>query len=220
MDALSCLRNNSWKRNNPAIVRLPPATGTCQLIGATPFFLESGRVLLITPDRHTSRFYEANLFPSDAFQLPLPVVKRIDDFHEGAFRRIEDMCVSDVVITLSSNISATDDLELWHQQQGLPKKFFDLVMVADAHHLPPQYWRALVYHFSASGKLVFFTASTTTLDGRIDILEDINADGAQLLPPGCMAKLLYNDLSLLSAAERSAHPFLHFNILFDTFTGD
>ncbi len=129
------------------------------------------------------------------------------------------MCVSDVVITLSSNVSI-DEPELWHQQQGLPKKFFDLVMVADAHHLPPQCWRALVYHFSASGKLVFFTASTTTLDGSVDILENINTDAAQLLPPGCTAKLLYNDLSLLSAAERSAYPFLHFNILFDTFTGD
>lgn len=144
--------------NNPqgeALVVLPTGTGKSGLISIAPFGVSKGRVLIITPGRVTKESIKKTQDPLyDNFWLNYDVI-----FDANNIPSISEFTntISDAHLK-NSNIVYSNVQKLagnWNTRllQRVPKDFFDLIIIDEAHHAPADSWQEVLNHFSKAKKL-------------------------------------------------------------------
>jgi superfamily II DNA or RNA helicase len=150
-------------------VVLPVGCGKSGLITLTPFSIKAKRTLVIAPNLSIRNELYNNFYAGDEkyFYKRTNVIVSADVHPQpvelGSDRRnprsiLDD---ADVVITNIDQLS-TEKNSIYN----LPKDFFDLILVDEAHHNVAESWKQVRNHFD-SAKIVNFSATPKRSDGRV-----------------------------------------------------
>lgn len=184
------------KETSHAIIVLPTGVGKTGLMGLLPYFISNGRVLIITPrvaikdsvvnsldpDRADNFWIKRKVFKS-ASELP-SVVEYSSELTQ------EILNLSNIVIL---NIHKLQKRYEKSPINKLPKNFFDMIIIDEAHHSTAKSWVDTVQHFDSAkvikltgtpfrtdkqelvGKLIYnYSLGKAMAEGYIKSLENIN----------------------------------------------
>jgi len=152
----------------PAVACLPTGTGKTGLMAIVPFGVANKRVLLIAPGRVIKRGLIKSLDPRrlDNFwyqrkvilsRAGLPVVVEFDSGTRGEVLEAAQFVVANIQMTQASNPNSL--------LQRVPRDFFDMVIIDEAHHSPAQSWVDVEAYFSAA-KIVKVTGTPFRSDNE------------------------------------------------------
>jgi len=140
----------------PAIVVMPTGSGKTGVLFLSAFALRANRVLIITPSKLVRNqialgfetldiLIQTGALPGD---IKKPKVKEITSVLESQ-DKWDALSEYDVVISTPNSLP----INSW--QVNPEQKFFDLVLIDEAHHSPAHTWNSLLRHFSTSKKILF-----------------------------------------------------------------
>lgn len=155
--------------NNTAIVQVPVGCGKSGLAAILPFGIAKGRVLIITPNLTITKGMFETLDITNrqkCFWRTRGVLKDIDMIG-GPFTCKLD--TGNISIAEKSHIIVTNIHQLatntdkWLKK--FPDKFFDLIIVDEAHHSAANSWKQVIKKFP-NAKVVNMTATPFRSDGE------------------------------------------------------
>lgn len=152
----------------PAVVVLPTGTGKTGLLAITPYGIASRRVLIVAPGLVIKRNIIDNLNPMnlDNFWLKRRVITSRQDLpvvvEFGSDTRREHLEMANFVIT---NIHMTQRSNPNSLLNTVPRDFFDMILIDEAHHSPAQSWVDLEEYFYQA-KVVKVTGTPFRADGE------------------------------------------------------
>lgn len=156
------------KKKSNALVVLPTGVGKTGLMGILPYFISHGRVLIVTPqvsikdtvidslnpDKYDNFWLKRKVF-SDEKQLPVVI-----EYSSDLPREILDM--SNIVIL---NIHKLQKRLASSPLNFLPRNFFDMIIIDEAHHSTAKSWVETVLYFK-DAKVVKLTGTPFRTDGQ------------------------------------------------------
>ncbi|MBU3876578.1 DEAD/DEAH box helicase family protein [Faecalicatena sp. AGMB00832] len=155
------------KKRIHAIVVLPTGVGKTGLMGLLPFHICEGRVLIITPQLTIKDTVVDSLDPDnpESFWYRRKIFNRVDEtptlveFERGIKNEILD--VANIVILnihkLQARLSSSP-------LNYLPKDYFDMIIIDEAHHSTANTWVETINHFDKA-KVVKLTGTPIRTDG-------------------------------------------------------
>lgn len=154
------------KDNKEALVVLPTGTGKSGLISIAPFGISSGRVLIVTPGivtkdsiKKTQDALHDNFWINFDIVLNHKNIPITTEYSADLLRSHLDS--SNFIYTNIHQLSQNRETSLVRQ---VPRDYFDLIIVDEAHHAPANSWRQLLEYFSDAKKL-FVTGTPFRGDG-------------------------------------------------------
>lgn len=155
------------KKNTHAIVVLPTGVGKTGLMGLLPFHICEGRSLIITPQLTIKDTVVDSLDPEnpESFWYKRKIFDRIDEtptlveFSGGMKNEILD--VANIVVL---NIHKLQTRLTKSPLNYLPKDYFDMIIIDEAHHSTANTWVETINHFDKA-KIVKLTGTPIRTDG-------------------------------------------------------
>lgn len=155
------------KKNTHAIVVLPTGVGKTGLMGLLPFHICEGRALIITPQLTIKDTVVDSLDPEnpESFWYKRKIFDRIDEtptlveFSGGMKNEILD--VANIVVL---NIHKLQARLTKSPLNYLPKDYFDMIIIDEAHHSTANTWVETINHFDKA-KIVKLTGTPIRTDG-------------------------------------------------------
>ncbi len=154
--------------NKEALVVLPTGTGKSGLISIAPYGVSSGRVLIVTPNlvtkdsiRKTQDALHDNFWVNYDIVFNYKHLPITTEYNPNILR--EHLDASQFIYTNIHQLSQTRESSLVRQ---VPRDYFDLVIVDEAHHSPASSWQDLLSYFDSAKKL-FVTGTPFRGDGLI-----------------------------------------------------
>lgn len=161
-----------YAQANPAReigIVLPVGCGKSGLIAITPFALDARRVLVIAPGLRIRKQLGDDLKASSAtnFYVRCGVLTDDHEFPEAAIVEsghvnVDDLRNSDFAV---ANIHQVAGGEENHWLSQLDQKFFDLILVDEAHHNTAASWQQVKERFP-NARIVNYSATPTRADGQ------------------------------------------------------
>ena len=156
------------QKTSHALLVLPTGIGKTGIMGIIPYQISKGRVLIITPqltvkdtvidslntENHNNFWLERKVLTEEH----LPAIIE----YEGNRTKDEVLYLADIVVI---NIQKLQERLSSSLINRLPKDFFDMIIVDEAHHSPANTWIESIQHFS-NAKVVKLTATPYRTDGR------------------------------------------------------
>ncbi|MBU3205561.1 DEAD/DEAH box helicase family protein [Clostridium algidicarnis] len=165
---------NSEYDNRNALVVLPTGVGKTGVIGLAPYGISKGRVLIITPGTTIRETVLESLNPEDydnfwlkrkVFNSKVLLPNVIE--YLGNDTTYEVLSASNIVILNVQKLQSRLDSSLINV---VPKDFFDMIIIDEAHHSTAKTWIECVNHFD-NAKVLKLTGTPFRTDG-----EEINGD--------------------------------------------
>lgn len=155
------------KKNTHAIVVLPTGVGKTGLMGLLPFHICEGRSLIITPQLTIKDTVVDSLDPEnpESFWYKRKIFDRIDEtptlveFSGGMKNEILD--AANIVVL---NIHKLQTRLTKSPLNYLPKDYFDMIIIDEAHHSTANTWVETINHFDKA-KIVKLTGTPIRTDG-------------------------------------------------------
>lgn len=155
------------KKNTHAIVVLPTGVGKTGLMGLLPFHICEGRALIITPQLTIKDTVVDSLDPEnpESFWYKRKIFDRIDEtptlveFSGGMKNEILD--AANIVVL---NIHKLQARLTKSPLNYLPKDYFDMIIIDEAHHSTANTWVETINHFDKA-KIVKLTGTPIRTDG-------------------------------------------------------
>lgn len=155
------------KKNTHAIVVLPTGVGKTGLMGLLPFHICEGRALIITPQLTIKDAVVDSLDPEnpESFWYKRKIFDRVDEmpalveFSSGMKREILD--AANIVVL---NIHKLQSRLAKSPLNFLPKDYFDMIIIDEAHHSTANTWVETINHFDKA-KIVKLTGTPIRTDG-------------------------------------------------------
>lgn len=155
------------KKNTHAIVVLPTGVGKTGLMGLLPFHICEGRSLIITPQLTIKDTVVDSLDPEnpESFWYKRKIFDRIDEtptlveFSGGMKNEILD--AANIVVL---NIHKLQARLTKSPLNYLPKDYFDMIIIDEAHHSTANTWVETINHFDKA-KIVKLTGTPIRTDG-------------------------------------------------------
>lgn len=156
-------------RNYPeeeALVVLPTGTGKTGLISIAPFGVSEGRVLIITPGTVTKDSISKSIeILEDNFWINQEVIFDLRDLpvviEYGNDVWDEDLEASNFVYANIQKMLKANENSLIKR---VPRDFFDMIIVDEAHHAPAKSWRDVLKYFNKA-KVLHVTGTPYRGDG-------------------------------------------------------
>lgn len=156
-------------KNNPkeeALVVLPTGTGKSGLISIAPFGVSEGRTLIITPGTVTKDSISKNIeVLEDNFWVNQEIIFDIKDlpvvveYENNVW--IKDLESANFVYSNIQKMLTTNENSLINR---VPRDFFDMIIIDEAHHAPAKSWRDVLRHFDKA-KVLHVTGTPYRGDG-------------------------------------------------------
>lgn len=159
----------SSKGNEHAVVILPTGTGKTGVMALAPFGISDGRVLIITPQLVIKDHVVDSLDPTNPTNFwmnqrvfnsfdQLPIVVEYDkDIKQS------DLDHANIVILNVHKLQARSRNSLLEK---VPKDFFDMIIIDEAHHSPARTWDNALKYFD-SAKVLKVTGTPFRSDNKI-----------------------------------------------------
>ena len=155
------------KKNTHAIAVLPTGVGKTGLMGLLPFHICEGRALIITPQLTIKDTVVDSLDPEnpESFWYKRKIFDRIDEtptlveFSGGMKNEILD--AANIVVL---NIHKLQARLTKSPLNYLPKDYFDMIIIDEAHHSTANTWVETINHFDKA-KIVKLTGTPIRTDG-------------------------------------------------------
>lgn len=157
----------------PALVTLPTGVGKTGLMAILPYGIAENRVLIVTPNRTIRSTVTDSLDPRyehnfwwnrRVINIPSKLPEVIE--YEGDPRTLEQ---AKIVITNIHRLQSHNTSSLL---QKVPRDFFDMVIIDEAHHSPAPSWVEVEEYFS-SAKIVKITGTPFRSDRREIYAEEV-----------------------------------------------
>lgn len=151
-----------------ALIVLPTGVGKTGLMGLMPYFMSKGRVLIITPQLSIKDSVVNSLDPdkADNFWLERKVFKSMRELPSvveySSELTQEVMNLSNIVIL---NIQKLQKRLHKSPLNFLPKDFFDMIIIDEAHHSTAKSWVDTIQHFD-NAKVIKLTGTPFRTDGQ------------------------------------------------------
>lgn len=151
-----------------ALIVLPTGVGKTGLMGLMPYFISNGRVLIITPQISIKDSVVNSLDPdkADNFWLERKVFKSMRELpgvvEYSSELTQEVMNLSNIVIL---NIQKLQKRLHKSPLNSLPKDFFDMIIIDEAHHSTAKSWVDTIQHFD-NAKVIKLTGTPFRTDGQ------------------------------------------------------
>lgn len=142
-------------KHGEALIVLPTGTGKSGLISVLPFGISDGRVLIITPGIITKQSVIKTLNPLkdnfwinydiifDPEDMPVVIEYDVDVFDESLEK-------SNFVVANIHKLYRDNGNSLLNR---VPKNFFDMIIIDEAHHSAANSWKEVLQYFSDSKKI-------------------------------------------------------------------
>lgn len=157
------------KKTTSAIVVLPTGTGKTGLMGLLPYSISNGRVLIITPQLTIKDAVIDSLDPEkpNNFWLKRKVFNKVSELpvlieYEGLETTTEILESANIVVL---NIQKLQKRLNSSPLNFLPKDFFDMILIDEAHHSTARTWVETINHFSKA-KVVKLTGTPFRSDNE------------------------------------------------------
>lgn len=156
------------KKTTHALIVLPTGVGKTGLMGLLPYFISNGRVLIITPQLSIKDSVVSSLDPDNpenfwvarkVFKTTSELPNVIEYSNEITY---EVMSLANVVIL---NIHKLQKRLQKSPLHFLPKDFFDMVIIDEAHHSTAKSWVDTIQHFDTA-KIIKLTGTPFRTDGQ------------------------------------------------------
>jgi len=155
------------KKRTHAIVVLPTGVGKTGLMGLLPFHICEGRALIITPQLTIKDAVVDSLDPEnpESFWYKRKIFNRVHEtptlveFERGIKREILD--VANIVVLNIHKLQARLNSSPLNY---LPKDYFDMIIIDEAHHSTANTWVETINHFDKA-KVVKLTGTPIRTDG-------------------------------------------------------
>lgn len=167
LGAVHAIASHFTLQSDSAIISMPTGSGKTAVLVATPYVLQSSRVLVITPSKLVrsqiaeefavlARLKAVGCFAPDA-ETPKTREVKHQISTKADWSALKDF---DVVVGTPNCVAPGLD--------GIPKpakQLFDLILVDEAHHAPAESWNRILEAFPTA-KRVLFTATPFRRDRR------------------------------------------------------
>ncbi len=159
--------------HKPALVTLPTGVGKTGLMAILPYGIAEKRVLIVTPNRTIRTTVTDSLDPRyehnfwwnrKVISIPSNLPEVIE--YEGDTKTLEQ---AKIVITNIHRLQPHNASSLLNK---VPKDFFDMIIIDEAHHSPATSWIEMEAYFDAA-KIVKITGTPFRSDKREIFAEDI-----------------------------------------------
>ena len=145
----------SENKNGEALIVLPTGTGKSGLISILPFGISDGRVLIITPGLITKQSVIKTLNPLDEnFWLNYDIIFDPEDMpvvvEYNANVLDESLENSNFVVANIHKLYKDSENSLLNR---VPKDFFDMIIIDEAHHSAANSWKDVFNYFSETKKV-------------------------------------------------------------------
>lgn len=155
------------KKETHAIVVLPTGVGKTGLMGLLPFHICEGRALIITPQLTIKDAVVDSLDPEnpESFWYKRKIFDKISEtptlveYEKGIKREILDTA-NIVVLNIHKLQARLNSSPLNY----LPKDYFDMIIIDEAHHSTANTWVETINHFDKA-KIVKLTGTPIRTDG-------------------------------------------------------
>lgn len=155
------------KKRTHAIVVLPTGVGKTGSMGLLPFHICEGRALIITPQLTIKDAVVDSLDPEnpESFWYKRKIFNRVHEtptlveFERGIKREILD--VANIVVLNIHKLQARLNSSPLNY---LPKDYFDMIIIDEAHHSTANTWVETINHFDKA-KVVKLTGTPIRTDG-------------------------------------------------------
>lgn len=158
------MENNSGRQE--VLVVLPTGTGKSGLIAIAPFGVAKGRVLVITPGLVTKKSVVESLDPlDDNFWFKTDVL--LNQIDQPTIVEYETDCLYDSLEKADYIIANVHKLQKRSKNSllnRLPKNFFDMIIVDEAHHSVATTWQTALTFFDCD-KIIHMTGTPYRGDG-------------------------------------------------------
>lgn len=141
--------------NREALVVLPTGTGKSGLISIAPYGVSHGRVLIVTPGlvtkdsiRKTQDALHDNFWVNFDIVFNYKHLPITTAYNQNLLRTHLDE--SQFIYTNIQQLSQNRESSLLRQ---VPRDYFDLIIVDEAHHAPASSWKDLLAYFDSAKKL-------------------------------------------------------------------
>lgn len=157
------------EKKSDAVVVVPTGVGKTGIIGILPYGIAKGRVLVITPQIIIRETILDELDPSspENFWLQRNVLKKVSDLPTVV--ELSDSSIKKEVIDAANivilNIQKMQSRLLSSPLNFLPKDYFDMIIIDEAHHSVANTWIETLHHFS-DAKVVKMTGTPIRTDKR------------------------------------------------------
>lgn len=156
------------EKKSHALIVLPTGVGKTGVIGISPYFISKGKVLIIAPrvaikdtlvkeldSLNPNNFWiKRNVFNSSEF-LP-----SVCEYSPLLSKDILD--ISNIIILNVHKLQSRLDSSILN---FLPKDYFDLIIIDEAHHSTAKTWADAINHFS-DAKVIKLTGTPFRTDGQ------------------------------------------------------
>ncbi|WP_375105327.1 DEAD/DEAH box helicase [Paenibacillus sp. RS8] len=159
--------------HKPALVTLPTGVGKTGLMAILPYGIAKHRVLIVTPNRTIRNTVTDSLDPRyehnfwwnrKVINIPTNLPEVIE--YEGDPRTLEQ---AKIVITNIHRLQSHNASSLLHK---VPRDFFDMIIIDEAHHSPAASWVEMEEYFN-SAKIIKITGTPFRSDKKEIYAEDI-----------------------------------------------
>lgn len=159
--------------HKPALVTLPTGVGKTGLMAILPYGIAQNRVLIVTPNRTIRSTVTDSLDPRyehnfwwnrRVINIPTNLPEVIE--YEGDPRTLEQ---AKIVIT---NIHRLQSHNASSLLQKVPRDFFDMVIIDEAHHSPAASWVEVEQYFNTA-KIVKITGTPFRSDRKEIYAEEV-----------------------------------------------
>lgn len=154
--------------NREALVVLPTGTGKSGLISIAPYGVSNGRVLIVTPGlvtkdsiRKTQDALHDNFWVNFDIVFNYKHLPITTEYSPNLLRTHLD--ASQFIYTNIHQLSQNRESSLVRQ---VPRDYFDLIIIDEAHHAPANSWKEVLSYFDDAKKL-FLTGTPYRGDGLI-----------------------------------------------------
>lgn len=159
LGALHSLLAHYTLSSESALVTMPTGTGKTAVLMLLPYYLESRRVLILTPSRAVRGQIAEDLATLKTLKdlgvvpqgLPEPTVTELKT-EVTTDTEWEALKAANVVVATPNVISPSITGK---ELPSPPDDLFDLVIVDEAHHAPARTWSAVLNHFTKAKKALF-----------------------------------------------------------------
>lgn len=156
------------QENSHALIVIPTGVGKTGVMALIPYRISNGRVLIITPQLTVKDTVidSLNTEKHNNFWLSRKV---LSEEHLPAIIEYEGLNTTHEVFALANivvvNIQKLQERLVSSLINRLPKDFFDMIIIDEAHHSTATTWVDSIQHFS-NAKVVKLTATPYRTDGR------------------------------------------------------
>ncbi len=156
------------QESSHALIVIPTGVGKTGIMALIPYNISNGRVLIITPQLTVKDTVidSLNTEKHDNFWLEREV---LSEEHLPAIIEYEGLNTTHELLDLANivviNIQKLQERLVSSLINRLPKDFFDMIIIDEAHHSTASTWVDSIQHFS-NAKVVKLTATPYRTDGR------------------------------------------------------